>query len=96
LEEELEATLNFLRKTTMSTTKPIPQVIVISNSKEEVEIKPQHVVEENSKLVPTLRFVEEGKLQQPIVEEQPQLFLVLRHVEEKELQQLVNNGKAFI
>ncbi len=47
----------------MSTTKPIPQVIVISNSKEEVEIKRQHVVEENSKLVPTLRLVEEGKLQ---------------------------------
>jgi sugar-specific transcriptional regulator TrmB len=63
LEEELEATLNFLRKITMSTTKPIPQVIVISKSKEEVEIKLQHVVEENSKLVPMLRLVEEGKLQ---------------------------------
>jgi len=40
LEKELEATLNFLRKTINSTAKPAPQVIVISNSKEELEIKP--------------------------------------------------------
>ncbi len=46
LEEELEATLNFLRKPTTSTTKPIPQVIVISNSKEEVQVGPQPVIEE--------------------------------------------------
>jgi hypothetical protein len=38
LEEELEVTLNFLRKTTIFTTKLVPQVIVISNSEEEVEV----------------------------------------------------------
>ncbi len=39
LEEELEIALNFLRKTTTSTTKPTPQVIVILYLKEEVDIK---------------------------------------------------------
>jgi hypothetical protein len=46
LEEELEATLNFLRKTTIFTTKLAPHVIVISYSKEEVEIRPQLDVKE--------------------------------------------------
>jgi hypothetical protein len=41
LEEELEVALNFLRRPTTFTTKPTPQVIVISNLKEEVEIKPR-------------------------------------------------------
>jgi hypothetical protein len=46
LEKELEATLNFLKKTITSTTKQIPYVIVILNSKEEVEVGFQHFVEE--------------------------------------------------
>jgi hypothetical protein len=46
LEEELKAALNFLKKTITSTTTLAPQVIVISDLKEEVEIIPQHVVEE--------------------------------------------------
>ncbi len=45
LEEELEEALNFLRRTTTSTSKPTPQVIVISDL-EEVEIKLQLVIEE--------------------------------------------------
>jgi hypothetical protein len=44
LEEELEATLNFLRKTSTFTTKPIPQVIIISNLEEEVGVGLQLVV----------------------------------------------------
>jgi hypothetical protein len=40
LEEELEVALNFIRKTTTSTTKLTPQIIVISYSDEEVEITP--------------------------------------------------------
>jgi hypothetical protein len=44
LEEELEVALNFLRKTTTFTTKPIPQVIIISDLEEEVEVGPQLVV----------------------------------------------------
>jgi hypothetical protein len=47
LEEELEATLNFLRTTITFTAKPTPHVIVILDSKEEVEIRPQHVIEEH-------------------------------------------------
>jgi hypothetical protein len=46
LKEELKATFNFLRITTTSTTTPIAQVIVISNSEEEMEIIPQSIVEE--------------------------------------------------
>jgi hypothetical protein len=61
----------------MFKTKPILQVIVISDLEEEVEIRPQHVVEEISQLVLVSRLVEEGELQQPIVEEQPQLILIL-------------------
>jgi hypothetical protein len=52
----------------MSTIKPVPRVSVISNSEEEVENRPQHVVEEISQLVPASRPVEEAELQQPIVE----------------------------
>ncbi len=51
LEEELKVALNFLRNTITSTTKPTPQVIVILDSKEEVEILPQFVVEEQTKQV---------------------------------------------
>ncbi len=46
LKEELEVTFNFLKITTTFTTTPTPQVIVISDSKEEVEILSQLVVEE--------------------------------------------------
>jgi hypothetical protein len=80
----------------MFLTKLVPQVIVISNSEEEVEIKPQLVVEEISQLVLTSRHVEEGELQQPVVEEQPQLIHVPRPIKKKELQQLVSNGKTFL
>jgi hypothetical protein len=38
LEEELEAVLNFLRRTTTSTTKLAPRVIVISWENEEEEL----------------------------------------------------------
>ncbi len=38
LEKELEAILNFSRRTTIFTIAPTPHVIVILNSKEEVEI----------------------------------------------------------
>jgi hypothetical protein len=40
LEEEVEVTLNFLRRTITFTVKPTPQVIVILDSKEEMEIRP--------------------------------------------------------
>jgi hypothetical protein len=63
LEKELKATLNFLRKTTTSITKLIPQVIVISNSKEEVEVGPQLVVEEQLQSISTLRPMEKEELQ---------------------------------
>jgi hypothetical protein len=44
LEKELETIPNFIRKTTTSTSNPIPQVIVISNSKEKVEAGPRFIV----------------------------------------------------
>jgi hypothetical protein len=50
LEEELEATLNFMRKTFTSITKLAPQLIIISNSDEEVEITPQLVIKDLSTL----------------------------------------------
>ncbi len=56
MEKELEVALNFLRKINTSTI-PIPQVIVILDSKEEVEVGPQHVVQEQPQLVPELRLV---------------------------------------
>jgi hypothetical protein len=46
LEEALQVTLNFLRKTITSTTRLVPQVNVILDSKEEVEVGPQLVVQE--------------------------------------------------
>jgi hypothetical protein len=46
LEEELKASLNFLMKTITSIAKPAPHVIVILDSKEEVEIGLQPVIEE--------------------------------------------------
>lgn len=45
LEEELEIALNFHRKIA-TIMIPKPQVIIILNSKEEVEILSQHVVKE--------------------------------------------------
>jgi hypothetical protein len=96
LEEELEAALNILKRTIMFTTKLVPHVIVISDSKEEVEIRPQPIIEEISQLVLASRSMEEGELQQPVVEEQPQLVLVPKHVEEKELQQPMRSGEAFL
>jgi hypothetical protein len=62
LEEELEATLNFLKKTITSTTKSIPQAIVISDSKEEMQVGPQLVVEGQLQSIFALRFVEEEEL----------------------------------
>jgi len=56
LEKELElVTLNFLKKTT-TTAKLVPQVIVILDSKEEVEVGLQPVVHEQP--VPKSRPVE--------------------------------------
>jgi hypothetical protein len=46
LEKELKATLNFLRKATTFIAKPVPQVIIISYSKEEMVIRPQPIIEE--------------------------------------------------
>ncbi len=66
LKEELEATFNFLTKTITSATTPAPQILVISNSEEEVEIIPQFVVEEQTKQVSTSRPMEEKELQQPV------------------------------
>jgi hypothetical protein len=71
LEEELKVALNFLRRTTISTTKLAPHVIVISYSKKEEDIKPQLAIEEQLQLVFTSRPMGKGELQQPIVEEQP-------------------------
>jgi hypothetical protein len=45
LGKELKVALNFLRKIS-TITKPVPHVIVISNSEEEVDVGPQLVVEE--------------------------------------------------
>jgi hypothetical protein len=44
LEEELEVVFNFLKKTITSTIALTPQVIIILDSKEEVEILSQLVV----------------------------------------------------
>jgi hypothetical protein len=62
LEKELEVALNFLKVTTTSTTKPILQIIIISDSEEEVEIGPQFVVEEQVQLVFASTPVEEEEL----------------------------------
>jgi hypothetical protein len=51
LEKELKATMNFQRGTITVIAKLTPQVIVILYSKEEVEIRPQLVVEEHPQLV---------------------------------------------
>jgi hypothetical protein len=69
LEEELKVALNSLRRTTTSTTKPAPRVIIISNLKEEVEIEPQHVIEEQLQIIFTLGPVEEEELQQLVAKE---------------------------
>ncbi len=70
LEEELKIAFNFLKNTTTSTTKPTLQVIVILDSKEEVEILPQFVVEEQIEQFYASRPMEEEELQQDVVEEQ--------------------------
>jgi hypothetical protein len=69
LEEELKVALNSLRRTITSTTKPAPRVIIISNLKEEVEIEPQHVIEEQLQIIFTLGPVEEEELQQLVAKE---------------------------
>jgi hypothetical protein len=64
LEDKLEITLNFLKKIITFTGKLVPQIIVISYSKEEVEVRPQFVVEEQPQPVIESRLVEEKELQQ--------------------------------
>jgi hypothetical protein len=63
LKEELEATLNFLRRPTISIATLEPQVIIISNLKEEVEIIREPIVQEQPKLVHASRPREEEELQ---------------------------------
>jgi hypothetical protein len=46
LEEELKVALNFLRRIAISIAKPVLHVTIILNSKEEVEIGPQPIIEE--------------------------------------------------
>ncbi len=46
LEEELEVALNFLKRTITFTATLAPQVIVILDLEEEVEIIPQPIIEE--------------------------------------------------
>jgi hypothetical protein len=94
LEEELETTLNFLRKTTTFIAKLVPQVIVILDSKEKVKVGPQLVVEEQLQSIFVLKPMEEEKLQL-VVYEQPQPIPTLRPMEEKKLQQLVSSGEVF-
>jgi hypothetical protein len=69
LEKELKVTLKCLRKPITSITKLVPQVIIISNSTEEVEIRPQHAIGEQLQSVFASRHVEEEELQQLVVEE---------------------------
>ncbi len=64
MEDKLEITLNFLKKIITFTGKLVPQIIVISYSKEEVEVRPQFVVEEQPQPVIESRLVEEKELQQ--------------------------------
>jgi len=66
LEKKLEIAVNFLKKTTISTRNPKPQVIVISNSEEEVEVGPQLVVWEQPQPVLESILVEKKELKQPI------------------------------
>ncbi len=94
MEEELETTLNFLRKTTTFIAKLVPQVIVILDSKEKVKVGPQLVVEEQLQSIFVLKPMEEEKLQL-VVYEQPQPIPTLRPMEEKKLQQLVSSGEVF-
>jgi hypothetical protein len=46
LEKKLDIRLNFLKKTITSIAKPIPQVIIILDSEEEVEVGPQPIIKE--------------------------------------------------
>jgi hypothetical protein len=95
LVEELGITLNFIKKTTISIVKPVPHVIVIFYSKEEMEVGPHPVIEEQSQSVFVLRLMEKEELQQLVVQEQPQSVLASRLVEEEELQQHVSIGQVF-
>lgn len=62
LEEELEVTLNFLKRTIIFITKPASQVIIISNLEEEVEIRPQIVIKEQLQSIFASRSMEEEEL----------------------------------
>ncbi len=64
MEDKLEITLNFLKKIITFTGKLVPQIIIISYSEEEVEVRPQFVVEEQPQPVIESRLVEEKELQQ--------------------------------
>jgi hypothetical protein len=68
LEKELKVTLKCLRRPVTSIAKLVPQVIIISNSTEEVEIKPQHAIGEQLQSTFASRHVEEEELQQLVVE----------------------------
>ncbi len=59
MEEELEVALNFKKKTTTFTTKPIPQAIIILDSEEEVEVGAQPIVQEQPQPIPESRPAEE-------------------------------------
>ncbi len=85
LEEELETKFDSLKKTTTSIATLAPQVIIISDLEEEVEIIPQQHVEEQPELVLASRPVEEEELQQPIVEERTKQVSASRPMEKGEL-----------
>jgi hypothetical protein len=77
LKEELKIALNFLRRTTTTITSPTltPQVIIISNSREEVEILFQPIVEEQSKQTFKPRPMEEIELQQHVNKDSGKEFI---------------------
>ncbi len=58
-----------------------------------MEIRPQLVVQEQPKPVPTSRLVEKEELQKPIVKDKVEQVSTPKLVEEKELQQPMSNGK---
>ncbi len=62
LEEELEVTLNFLKRTIIFITKPASQVIIISNLEEEVEIRPQIVIKKQLQSIFASKPMEEEEL----------------------------------
>jgi hypothetical protein len=46
IRRRIRSSIEFFKKTTIFIIKLLPQVIVISYSEEEVEVGPQHVVQE--------------------------------------------------